>query len=167
MSIIQDALKKVQGIPEGKRTDGFGTGGYKTTGCNYREKRSPRSLPFLVVIFLALASFYFFRNVFPGVKSAAIGPETAVSAAAPAAAASAEEVTPVSLRAQAGEAAAGVPDPTFVLSGIMMLEGGPRAIINGFVVEKGDVIGGANVERVDNDRVLLRSGDDKITLKLK
>ena len=167
MSIIQEALKKFQGIPEDKKTDSFDTGRYETAGYGYREKPSGRSFPFLVIILLAAASFYFFRNVFPNMKSAAVKPETAVPAAAAPAVTNTEEKIPASLKIQASESAVKTPDPAFVLSGIMILEGGPRAIINGVVLEEGDTINGAIVEFVGSEKVLLRYKDEKIILRLK
>jgi hypothetical protein len=167
MSIIQEALKKVRGVPEDKKTDSVDTYRYETSGYGYREKRSSRSFLFLVIIFLAASSFYFFRNVFPDVKSAATQPVTAVHEAAAPAALQTEEQVPAPLQIQAGGPVVKTPDPVFILSGIMFLEDGPRAIINGSVVEKGDVVGGASVESVERERVLLRYKDENITLHLK
>lgn len=62
---------------------------------------------------------------------------------------------------------AGPQDPVFVLNGIMFLETGSRAIINGSVVEKGDKVSGATVEAIEREKVFLRYNDEKITLKLK
>jgi len=166
MSIIQEALKKFQGTPEDKKTGGFDTGRYEEAQYGYREKRSAASLLFLVIVLLAAASLYFFKNVFPNVKHAAVKPQTAVPVAAPAAAGAEEKIT-APLQIQVNEPVAKAPDPAFILSGIMMPESGPRAIINGTVVEEGDMIGGASVEYIESEKVLLKYKDESITLKLK
>lgn len=55
----------------------------------------------------------------------------------------------------------------FVLSGIMYLESGPRAIINNIIVGIGDTVSGAVVRSISKRSVELEFGDSKITLSLK
>ena len=57
--------------------------------------------------------------------------------------------------------------PKFELSGIMQLDAGPKAIINGSVVKEGDAIGGATVGKINNSDVMLNYEDFEIQLKLK
>jgi len=54
--------------------------------------------------------------------------------------------------------------PDFVLSGIMELVDGPRAIINNVIVATGDIIGGASVRKIDKDRVVLQKENSVVTL---
>lgn len=57
--------------------------------------------------------------------------------------------------------------PELVLNGIMYLDGGPRAIINGSMVEAGDMVSGAKVTSITRDTVVLSYNSGEITLKLK
>lgn len=59
------------------------------------------------------------------------------------------------------------PPPIFVLNGTMYLDAKPQAIINGYILEEGDVINGATVMVIDKDYVLLNLKDDKLKLDLK
>ncbi|MFA6078483.1 MAG: hypothetical protein WC779_01920, partial [Candidatus Omnitrophota bacterium] len=62
----------------------------------------------------------------------------------------------------------GVSDaPSFVLNGIMYLEAGPKAIIDGNVVEEGDVIKGAIVKTINKNSVILNYKNLEISLNLK
>ncbi len=58
------------------------------------------------------------------------------------------------------------PPPKFMLSGIMYIESGPKAIINGSVVQEGDVISGATVKKIDRVDVVLSYEDLEILLKM-
>lgn len=154
MSIIQEALNKVKRMPLDI--------GYN----NQREKRSNMSLPFLFVVLLAAAALYFFRDAFPGIKPAAIKSKEAVPVAAPQAAPSAPVNIPAPLQIQANTVVIKNTDPEFIFSGVMFLEDGPRAIINGSVLEEGDTIGGARVERIEREKVFLKYKNEEITLNL-
>lgn len=57
--------------------------------------------------------------------------------------------------------------PKLVLSGIMYLEEGPRAIINNFIVGSGDSVLGAKITRIDRQSVVLEYENVEITLSLK
>lgn len=57
--------------------------------------------------------------------------------------------------------------PKLELSGIMYLDAGPKAIINGSVVKEGDLIQGATVKKIDPTDVVLDYGDVEIQLNLK
>jgi len=154
MSIIQEALKKNQGMPE--RGDSA-----------YQKKRSGLSLPLLVILMFATGSLYIFRNALPVRKPAnPVKPPAPAVEAAPAVPKT-EEKPAVPLQIPVGMPAIKPDEPTFVLSGVMLLESGPRAIINGSVVEEGDKIGGASVELIEREMVLLNYNNEKLTLRLK
>jgi type II secretory pathway component PulC len=55
--------------------------------------------------------------------------------------------------------------PDLILNGIMYIREKPRAIINGNVVEVGESVGGAKVNAINEDRVLLNYNGVEITLK--
>ena len=55
----------------------------------------------------------------------------------------------------------------FVLSGIMHLEDGPRAIINNSSVMTGGYVNGAMVVAINENSVILKKGNAEITLRLK
>lgn len=57
--------------------------------------------------------------------------------------------------------------PDLVLNGIMYLETGPRAIINNNIVQEGDMIGGATIVLINKNSVILRYNNVEITLNLK
>lgn len=56
--------------------------------------------------------------------------------------------------------------PRLVLSGIMYIEERPRAIINGSVVEEGGSISGAQVRQIRRDSVVLTFEDMEMTINL-
>jgi hypothetical protein len=56
---------------------------------------------------------------------------------------------------------------SFVLSGIMYLDGKPQAIINGSILEEGDSINDATVVLIDRDYVLLNVKDSKVKLTIR
>lgn len=57
--------------------------------------------------------------------------------------------------------------PEFVLNGIMYLNDGPQAVINGYRVDEGDMINGAKVVRINKNNVVLNFDDLEVTLNLK
>jgi hypothetical protein len=58
-------------------------------------------------------------------------------------------------------------EPEFILNGIMRREDGFMAIINNSIVSEGDFVHGATVIRIDEQSVVLESKDAEITLSLK
>ena len=54
-----------------------------------------------------------------------------------------------------------------VLSGIMHLEDGPRAIINNSMVAAGDTVGEAMIVSITDNSVVLKKGNSEIVLNLK
>ena len=57
--------------------------------------------------------------------------------------------------------------PSFRLSGIMVSEAGPVAIINNEIVRKGDSIGGAIIELIESDQVKLSFQGQELVLTVK
>lgn len=58
-------------------------------------------------------------------------------------------------------------DRDFILSGIMHLEGGPKAIINNSTVVEGDDVDGAVVTKITNNSVTLKRKNSELTVYLK
>ena len=56
--------------------------------------------------------------------------------------------------------------PNFELNGIMYIEERPQAIINGYILQEGDSLSGATVMLIDKDYVLLNVNDSNVRLKL-
>lgn len=54
----------------------------------------------------------------------------------------------------------------FILDGIMYIADRPRAIINNIIVGEGEVVDGANVEKINKDNVVLKYNESEVTLKL-
>lgn len=57
--------------------------------------------------------------------------------------------------------------PDIILSGIMQLVNGPRAIINNVMVGVGDVIDGMTVHKIEKEKVTLKKGDAEVTVAIK
>lgn len=57
--------------------------------------------------------------------------------------------------------------PRLTLSGIMFLVDRPRAIVNNYVVEIGDIVEGARVTGITDGSVILEQHDTEITISLK
>lgn len=69
--------------------------------------------------------------------------------------------------AQLIEGKAKMEEPGLVLNGIMYLKDSPRAIINDVMVEEGDVVRGARVNKIYEKSVTLELKHAEVTLKLK
>jgi hypothetical protein len=54
----------------------------------------------------------------------------------------------------------------FVLNGIMYLVDGPRAIINDIIVGEGESVGGAKVQKIKKDQVVLEYDDSEVELSI-
>ncbi|MDD5421924.1 MAG: hypothetical protein WC592_03505 [Candidatus Omnitrophota bacterium] len=57
--------------------------------------------------------------------------------------------------------------PGFVLNGIMELTDGPKAVINNLIVAVGDTVDGAVVSKIDRKNVVLKVSDSEINLDMK
>lgn len=184
MSIIQDALKKIQGETENRVSAGGDSDGYELRGYDftYREKR-PFALPILAVILLAAVSFYMIKNLYQNIIAAHPLKNISSSAEKNPVPENRDEGSELVSQPALNDAEAGVetvlrqarrrPDDdkvteqVFMLSGIMMLNNTPRAIINGSVLETGDSISGAVVEDIGKEQVLLRYNSERVLLKLR
>ncbi len=81
-----------------------------------------------------------------------------------------EPVTPQSITAAQQpviQAQDTVKQKSFVLSGIMHLDNGLKAIINDSTVSEGDELDGAIVVKINEDNAILKDGDSQTTLRLK
>ncbi|MBN1526676.1 MAG: hypothetical protein JW919_03725 [Candidatus Omnitrophica bacterium] len=180
MSIIQEALKKAQAWSAedsaGVETEGTGSNRVflgDTAAEKLRvpppvvrlvSKKKRKAVPpaaiivgavvaAVVVAIAALAVPFWLMGSKPGQH------ETAVPA-------SHQEVSYKPLAAaDPANPSAGAPD--LVLSGIMYIEGAPRAIINKAVVREGGTVAGATVVSIDERGVILKNESLEITLTLK
>ncbi|MCM8782300.1 MAG: general secretion pathway protein GspB [Candidatus Omnitrophica bacterium] len=57
--------------------------------------------------------------------------------------------------------------PKLLLNGIMYLAKKPQAIINGSIVEEGDMVSGATVMKIEKNSVVLKFDDTEMILSLK
>ncbi|MFA6142237.1 MAG: hypothetical protein WC738_02970 [Candidatus Omnitrophota bacterium] len=146
MSIVQDAVKKAQNLS-----------GYKGSGDKKPGKN--KLLLFLVIggASLALIALVMMKS-----------PRTSASI-------SLKDVSLAETIYKPMSTVAARPDntkrvvrrrspPDLILSGIMQLVDGPRAIINDVMVGAGDVIGGARIIKIENDTVTLKDKDRELVL---
>lgn len=56
--------------------------------------------------------------------------------------------------------------PKLVLSGIMYIEGDPRAIVNGYTISEGDFVSGAVLKEIRENSVIFTSNGVEITISL-
>jgi hypothetical protein len=178
MSIIQEALKKaenskpqaaVPNITTEERKPDFmlketpPAAAAKARPAPKKANKANRAFSpifILMPIFFAaviLAAFFAFKVAFKPKPAVTAPAAPVVQNAAP----SRQEV----VRKDAAPVSKEV--PKFELSGIMQLDAGPKAIINGSVVKEGDAIGGATVGKINNSDVVLNYEDFEIQLKLK
>lgn len=59
-----------------------------------------------------------------------------------------------------------IPPPQLTLNGIMYVENRPRAIINGIIVEEGDMVNDAEVRKINRANVILNFRNTEITINL-
>jgi hypothetical protein len=153
MSIIQDALKKV-GNPGDSKT---------RPDRSHASKKITRPAVYILIIFVVLAYFGLkqFFHAASGQSSGVNYTSLLQSIYKPVSSADAMTAEP----AQAAAAKAkrrGFPD--YILSGVMQLVDGPRAIINNVMVGVGDVVNGAKVMKIDKNGVILKKKDSEIAL---
>jgi len=67
----------------------------------------------------------------------------------------------------AGKSPGAIAPSNIVLSGIMYLEGGPRAMLNNSIVAEGETVDGYTVLKINRRDVVLKSDNSEITLELK
>ena len=163
MSIIQEALRKA-GKPDAGPEE---THDKKTVHPPEIKKTEPdnKSLE-PKFIYYTMAGFLFLL-LFGIIIVISRSSQSAVIPAAPAKSTKSvilpkierREETPKSSRKR--ESIAG-----FVLNGIMQLVDGPRAIINDIIVGEGEIIGGAKVEKIKKDGVILNYNDSEVALNI-
>lgn len=176
MSIIQEALKKAQwktGSPEGAIT--------KRPGDKLNSMPAGKNTVGFMLYALALVALIavFAIKYFPAVRTHAqvsvakiptALPEVKQEVAAkPPVALPASEPAPAEWQVAPAQPSTqpSVQRDEFVLSGIMHLDGTLRAIINNSTVGEGDGIGGAVVEAINEDEVVLTVDGSRIVLRIK
>ena len=179
MSIIQDALKKVQSGYHEKKMAAAKTEPFKQkviapkikkrgAFSAFRKLRKPTRTR---VIFMSSMAIVFIASVLIAVIGMSFFSLYRASAK------NKNDVQVKPLNAQnippkPKEEPAKIPDsaashpPLFVLNGVMYLDGKPQAIINGYILEEGDTLNGATVLALDKDYVLVHLNDAKIKLTL-
>jgi len=170
MSIIQEALKKVQVEPQRRDLPQkmvIAPKIEKNEPVFLKEKTAP--LPIIVLALIVVSGIA--ARQYLWYTKAQTKPVLPVKAAAKAGASGPVGQKKASRAEPTFDAAipriARPEMPKFDLNGIMYLESGPKAIINDVVVEEGDVISGALVAKINSQNVLLKFSDSEIMLKLK
>ena len=153
MSIVQDALKKAE-----NRGTNQGPG----------MKKRPGIMPVLLLILLIALLAFSVKKILTPQNS--INSESAISVAESVI----KPVTAFNYTPRNPSRSAGVKPqrtgtrntqfPDLILSGIMHLVDGPRAIVNGVMVATGDIISGAKVIKIDKDKILLEQKGSKVVL---
>lgn len=194
MSIIQEALKKVQKDVEralpaqeqtGKEAACFERAELSAHGSPRTEKSPSVYAPYLlaVLFLLGAAAIYGLRYHAKGAPDGppaefadiAATPETAASAPAAVRVRPEPATKPGFLPAELIKGVASIPfgavkrsgAEALVLNGIMYLDDGPRAIINNSIVTEGESVEGAVVKRINRKSVILSSGGSEFTIDLK
>ena len=186
MSIIQEALKKAQNYIDNQKSSQK----ERAEEAIHAEKETPqqriattykksfKSTPLLLIVFIILAAFAAKQFLLPVVKTRLgnrvktgsgdmishqdITYKPIVPAETEPRAPYANPTTP------SAEVRKNVrPTPDFVLNGIMYLNDGPQAVINGSRVTEGDKVNGAKVVKINKNNVVLNFDDFEITLNLK
>lgn len=172
MSIIYEALKKVQGKsgaaaavpaqPAGKASDANGA---------LKKSTAVRTI-ILLLVFLALGMFLIeiLINRRFAERAASYAPVASLPALPPLAAKPSVEPpasTPPPIAGSLVELPVIEPQPKLVLNGIVLSEDGNIALINDQILKAGDNIDGALVEEISADQVLLSYKAQKIALKAK
>lgn len=172
MSIIYEALKKVQGKsgaaaavpaqPAGKASDANGA---------LKKSTAVRTI-ILLLVFLALGMFLIeiVINRWFAARAASYDPVASLASAPPLAAKPPMEPpasTPPPVAGSLVELPVIEPQPKLVLNGIVLSEDGNIALINDQILKAGDNIDGARVEEISENQVILSFETRRITLKAK
>ena len=182
MSIIQDALRKAQARYR-KEYEPDKTGAAQEAVSVKVEPReagavkseNTNNIPFRVIVMASAAllilalsgGIYFSRAGHPvkkdDIPSGITSDDTRLHANA-----SIPDIAPIpeSPFPDKAPALSGKDTARFLLNGIMYLEEGPQAIINGAVVKEGDVVNGAAVMKINRNNVLMKFKDAEIVLRL-
>lgn len=178
MSIIQEALKKAQGVEKkavlsvkADHEPSREPAGKEILAAAGIARKAPRknNLPLIFVIAVAAiaavgaASFIAFnRPTAPAKPARPAKPADTAPVQTPKVLPAMEPVktqTPPETPARSDA-------PAFNLSGIMYIESAPKAIVNGTMVMEGDIIGGATVKKISKTSVFLTYEDKEIQLSL-
>lgn len=186
MSIIQEALKKVQDYSRGKgaiqpEAQSVGLDGSVPEGTGPIQVKSQffvknRRVIILGSIALALVMILSAKQLILGILS--VNSQNAGKAEAGQVTFPSQEVVyrPIAGNDTKPEAQAPILQksielkpqyPDLTLNGIMFLEAGPRAIINNSIVGVGDTVSGATVTKINRRSVALEYSGVEITLSLK
>jgi hypothetical protein len=159
MSIIQDALKKVNSNP------------VINTPAPKEKKRISRIFIFApIAVIVIIAAAFLALNSQLLARSAQAVPRT--NDALPSQPSSRQEVIKkgATVKQNNDPRSALKPKiaqpPKYQLNGIMYIESGPKAIVNGSVVKEGDLINGATVKKIARQEVLLSYEDVDILLNM-
>ncbi len=192
MSIIQEALKKAQSDhvkadePAAPKNEDVALAPTFTKRAPHIEvalQSRAKSIPLALLIMLAFAAVVFTANHF-FVLQTGVGLQNGSDVVGKAVPAYRQEVAYKGPEKKSDTLGAGTglgdvvkslpisniksdDTPLFLLNGIMYLETGPKAIIDGSVVEEGDVIRGATVKAINKNNVILDYKDREISLNLK
>lgn len=168
MSIINEALKKAQketgAIKEGKPTPQIQ---HYESGPSNKIKTKIR----LSVVLAILAACFLSPTLIIGLSllgksgKPSYTPETTIVSEVPKIETKNASTEP-RIDASAYRSTYVMPS-TFELSGIVLGAGKPFAVINNRIVEIGDEIAGHKVFNIEKDKVMLRKGDEEITLDLR
>ena len=178
MSIIQEALKKAQDTQEAPPPLSQPQPAVTETAPFRAEPPAPSKAVFKPVMIAAFAAAliitagfgaHFFSSIKKSFPAKTNPPDTAIQQQVtykPAATPVPEPKGPLAPIQKMADLKSAVP-PKLILNGIMYIETGPRAIINGNTVEVGDSVSGAEVRRINRDNVVLTFNDAEITIDLK
>lgn len=182
MSIIQDALKKAANstsinkttIASDEKQYAVASGKIPAGACSADtpgdKKRISRFFIFApLAVAVALAAAFLVLNSQLLAKNAQAVPKAPEPAST---AASRQEVVkksadnPLSPKSNPAQKPKTIQPPKFQLNGIMYIESGPKAIVNGSLVKEGDLISGAVVKKIGKQEVVLSYEDVEILLNM-
>ncbi len=175
MSIIYEALKKVQGKSDPAAVAPVQAAGKAAAANSPLRKSTAVRTVVLLLVFLALGMFLI-EILINSSFSARAKKEQALPIAAsytPPAPSPILSISPAPAQTNPKEPITSVeqsvaePQPQLVLNGIVLSEEGNIALINDQILKVGDTVEGARVEEISGLQVVLSSKAQKITLKAK
>ncbi len=168
MSIIYEALKKVQGKSGSAAAVPAQPAGKASDANAALKKSSAVRTVILLLVFLALGMFLIeiLINRWFAARAASYAPVASLAFAPPLVAEPPVE-PPASIQPPVAEPPVASSQPKLVLNGIVLSEDGNIALINDQILKAGDNIDGARVEEISGNQVILSYKAQKITLKAK
>lgn len=172
MSIIYEALKKVQGKSDAAAAVPAQPAGKALDANGVLKKSTAVRTIILLLVFLALGMFLIeiVINRWFASRAASYVPVASLASAPPLAAKPSVEPpasTPPPVAGPLVELPVIEPQPKLVLNGIVLSEDGNIALINDQILKAGDNIEGALVEEISENQVILSFETRRITLKAK